>query len=98
MVKKTPLVVFADDYGRHPSSCQHLIRCLLPTRKVLWVNTIGTRRPSLSMEDMKRGLEKLRHWQHPTSIRSGDGPIVYSPPMLPSFSSGIARTLNATIL
>ena len=24
------LVVFSDDWGRHPSSCQHLIRRLLP--------------------------------------------------------------------
>ena len=24
------LLVFADDWGRHPSSCQHLVRELLP--------------------------------------------------------------------
>ena len=29
-VTRPPLLVFSDDWGRHPSSCQHLIRHLLP--------------------------------------------------------------------
>ena len=33
-----PLLVFADDWGRHPSSCQHLIQELLPQYQVTWVN------------------------------------------------------------
>src|SRR5262245_8337679 len=40
-----PLLVFSDDWGRHPSSCQHLIRRLRQDFPVLWVNTIGTRQP-----------------------------------------------------
>ena len=39
---ETSFLVFADDWGRHPSSCQHLIRQLLARYPVLWVNTIGT--------------------------------------------------------
>lgn len=98
MYKKTPLVIFADDYGRHPSSCQHLINCMIAHREVLWINTIGTRRLSLSMDDMKRGLEKIRQWQHFATKPTANGPIVYNPPMLPSFSSRVARKLNANIL
>ena len=30
------LVVFSDDWGRHPSSAQHLIRQLLPRYQVDW--------------------------------------------------------------
>ena len=41
----TQLIVFADDWGRHPSSSQHLVRELLPQYPTLWVNTVGTRRP-----------------------------------------------------
>ena len=36
------LLAFADDWGRHPSSCQHLIGQILDRREVLWVNTIRT--------------------------------------------------------
>ena len=57
-----PLLVFADDWGRHPSSCQHLIRQLLPRRPVWWVNTIGTRPPRLDWGTVKRAAGKLRGW------------------------------------
>ena len=56
------LVVFSDDWGRHPSSCQHLIRNLLDRYPVLWVNTIGTRAPRFDVQTMKRVTEKLRQW------------------------------------
>jgi glycosyltransferase involved in cell wall biosynthesis len=54
------LLVFADDWGRHPSSCQHLVRKLLPEHEVWWVNTIGTRAPTLNLATAARGWEKLR--------------------------------------
>lgn len=56
------LLVFSDDWGRHPSSCQHLIRNLLDRYPVLWVNTIGTRAPRLDMQTMRRVAEKMRQW------------------------------------
>ena len=56
------LLIFSDDWGRHPSSCQHLTRQLLDRYKVLWVNTIGTRAPRLDMETAKRVTGKLRQW------------------------------------
>ncbi len=66
-----PLLVFADDWGRHPSSCQHLIRQLLPRRAVWWVNTIGTRPPRLDWGTVKRAAGKLRGWMGFGSIRVG---------------------------
>ena len=56
------LVIFSDDWGRHPSSCQHLTRQLLDRYQVLWVNTIGTRAPRLDVATAKRVAEKLRQW------------------------------------
>ena len=56
------LVVFSDDWGRHPSSCQHLVGHLLDRYSTLWVNTIGTRPPKLSREDLGKGFVKLRQW------------------------------------
>ena len=56
------LLVFSDDWGRHPSSCQHLVRNLLDQYPVLWVNTIGTRAPRFDIQTVKRVAEKLRQW------------------------------------
>src|SRR5207302_2031672 len=59
--ERVPLLVFADDWGRHPSSCQHLVRHLLPRREVVWVNTI-MRPPRLDLATLRRGGEKVRQW------------------------------------
>lgn len=95
-----PLLVFADDWGRHPSSCQHLMRNLLGQHEVYWVNTIGTRRPRLEFATLRRGLEKIRHW-----TRSVNGATawpanlhVLNPRMWPWFGSRLSRRLNRRLL
>jgi glycosyltransferase involved in cell wall biosynthesis len=94
-----PLVVFADDWGRHPSGCQHLVRHLLPTRRVLWVNTIGTRRPRLDRATFRRGWEKLRHWGRiAPPATSHPNLTVVNPVMWPSFASALSRRLNLWLL
>ena len=58
-------LVFAEDWGRHPSSTQHIFRCLLANSEtVYWVNSIGLRRPRIS--DGKRIFEKLKQVIKPT--------------------------------
>jgi hypothetical protein len=104
----SPLLVFSDDWGRHPSSCQHLVRRLLGTREVVWVNTIGTRPPRLDMRTARRVLEKLDHWRRPASVPTGAArggesapaaaPTVIAPRMWPSFASTPSRRLNRRML
>jgi glycosyltransferase involved in cell wall biosynthesis len=97
----TPLLVFADDWGRHPSSAQHLVRRLLPRRPVTWVNTIGTRPPRLDLLTLRRGLEKLRHWARPRPgpiADTGLSPTVLSPRMWPWQSSRLDRAVNRRLL
>jgi glycosyltransferase involved in cell wall biosynthesis len=56
---KADLVAFGEDWGRHPSSTQHLIKRIGIDRQVLWVNSIGMRRPQLTVHDMQRALAKV---------------------------------------
>ena len=98
-----PLVVFADDWGRHPSSCQHLVRHLLGSRSITWVNTIGTRPPRLDLGTARRAAGKLRGWASPKSratsaAGTGPAPRVISPKMWPSFASRFGRGLNRRLL
>ncbi len=66
-------LIFSDDWGRHPSSCQHLMRCLMEIggHRVFWVNTIGTRPPRLDLLTLRRGMEKIRSW---VGASRADGP------------------------
>jgi len=99
-----PLFVFADDWGRHPSSCQHLIGRLLDDRRVIWVNTIGTRTPRLDWATASRAGEKLAQWLSPRrrgaagGERSHPNLTVLNPRMWPSFANPLARWLNRELL
>ena len=73
LIDSPSLLVFSDDWGRHPSSCQHLVRHLVPERHVWWINTIGMRAPTMDRGTVRRGLEKLRAWSRGRQIR-GRGP------------------------
>jgi glycosyltransferase involved in cell wall biosynthesis len=99
-----PFLVFADDWGRHPSSCQHLMRQLLGRHDVYWVNTIGTRSPRLDWATAQRAAEKLRQWLRrgrsvpPAVGAAGPQPRVLNPRMWPWFGSAFSRRLNRALL
>src|SRR5262249_40355954 len=95
------LLVFSDDWGRHPSSCQHLIRQLLGRYQVVWVNTIGMRTPRLDWATVSRGLGKVRHWTRPKGGSAAplpEGLRVVSPRMWPWCGSRFSRWLNRKLL
>ncbi len=107
--RKPRLVVFSDDWGRHPSSAQHLVAKLLADFDVDWVNTVGTRRPNLSVHDLKRAAEKLKSWLQPASGAMAEpatpapsselpSPTVHSPMHWPGFGSRLERALNKRLL
>jgi len=54
------IVVFGEDWGAHPSSTQHLVARLARDRDVIWVNSIGLRRPRLDRRDLGRVVAKLK--------------------------------------
>ncbi|RJP61771.1 MAG: glycosyltransferase family 1 protein [Candidatus Auribacter fodinae] len=87
-------IVFSDDWGRHPSSCQHIFSVISQRHKVLWVNTVGMRVPTLSQGyDMSRSLEKIKSWFLPLK-RHNENLCAYSPFMLPFQDNRAVDVLN----
>jgi glycosyltransferase involved in cell wall biosynthesis len=101
-VEKTrpALLVFADDWGRHPSSCQHLVRHLLGQFQVYWVNTIGMREPGLNWGTVGRGFEKVWSWlrRSRTRVLLPRHLKVLNPKMWPWFTRPFDRGLNRELL
>jgi glycosyltransferase involved in cell wall biosynthesis len=95
-----PLFVFSDDWGRHPSSCQHLVRQFLDRHEVYWINTIGTRKPRLDLATIRRGFSKARQWLAGSGKRDAlpANLRVRNPWMWPSFGSRFGRWLNLRLL
>lgn len=92
-------VVFSDDWGEHPSSCQHIFRHIAKNHRVLWVNTIGMRNPTLSWKDARKILVKASKMfgnkRKPENARADDNITVCQPFMLPGSRSRVVRALNA---
>lgn len=88
-----PWFVISDDWGRHPTSCQHLIRHLLPEQPVTWANMIGTRRPVLDWSTIRRGFEKLGQWLRPADALPENLRVV-SPKVWPGFGRPLERRFN----
>ena len=66
MLQDKNFIIFSDDWGRHPFSCQHLMEHFLEAgNRILWVNTIGLRTPRLTVYDLTRSLQKITSWLRP---------------------------------
>lgn len=101
MLEGLSLLVFADDWGLHPSSAQHLFRRFLAGNRVVWVNTIGLRLPRPSWYDFRKVLGKLRTWSRPRHDHppdAGPRPEVHDVPLVPLPLGRVARALNARLL
>jgi glycosyltransferase involved in cell wall biosynthesis len=106
--ERPDFVVFSDDWGEHPSSCQHLFRQIARDHRVIWVNTVGMRAPKLTLGDVRRAYLKVRKMLLPagpqaaasgaaavSSLSAGLDLHVLQPPMIPLPSSSLARRFNA---
>lgn len=90
-------VVFGPDWGRHPSTSQHLFTEMLRTHPVIWVETVGLRLPRLSLRDLRRTWQKLMDYATGRRRRVGSvqpGLSVVSPLTLPFTQFGLVRKFN----
>ena len=92
-----PVICFGEDWNRHPGAAQDIMERLSATRKVLWIDSLGLRRPRLTLDDGKRVLSKIGKWLRGAKTASPTV-MVYTPLVLPFYGSKVARAINALIL
>ncbi len=112
--KNRPLIVFGEDWGAHPSSTQHLVKVLGQTRPVIWLNSIGLRKPKLTCHDLVRLFNKVKSFivNQPTNTKENnkakDGHntdnntnshfIIINPLVIPCANSWFSLKLSKVIL
>jgi glycosyltransferase involved in cell wall biosynthesis len=94
---KPEFIVFSDDWGRHPSSCQHLFARISREHRVLWVDTIGLRSAKADSFTLFRGIEKLRKWARPLR-RVHENLWVLAPIMLPAAGDDFLARVNGKLV
>lgn len=91
------VLCFSNDWSGDPLSRTHLMRLLARENRILWVNSIGYRRPTASRADAGRALEKLRAASEP--IREVEPNLfVVSPLIVPLYDRAGVRAANRILL
>ena len=109
--KNRPLIVFGEDWGAHPSSTQHIVKILGQNRQIIWLNSIGLRKPKLTLHDVSRLFNKVKSFivNQQKSNKTKDGSsnsndnnnsqfIIINPLVIPCANSWLSLKLSKTIL
>jgi len=97
MIEGHDIICFSNDWDSDPLSKKHIMLRLAKSNRVLWINSIGNRRPTASARDLKRIIKKLKDFTR-GQRQVGDRIFVYSPIAVPLLSSSFARWLNRKAL
>jgi glycosyltransferase involved in cell wall biosynthesis len=93
-----PIIAFAKDWNEDPTSNHHVLRELAKSRRVLWLNSIATRKPELaSARDLGKIRRKLGEFARGATNVEHDL-WVATPLALPFPHSPAARAVNRRIL
>ena len=91
------IVCFANDWQSDPTSKHQVMKILSRTNRVLWINSIGLRRPGATAQDASRIVSKLRKFlQGPVEMERDL--YVLTPIAIPFHNLPGVSTVNAWLL
>ena len=91
------MLCFSHDWSGDPLSKTHLMRLLAKDNRVLWVNSIGYRAPSVSGRDLKRAFQKVKA----ATSRTGEverNIFVLNPLAIPAYGVPAMQKVNRQLL
>jgi glycosyltransferase involved in cell wall biosynthesis len=94
----TPIIAFSKDFHEDHTSNHHVLRELAKTRRVLWLNSLATRKPDLgSARDLGKIKRKLTEFSK-GAVNVENDLWVATPLVLPLPQSELAQKTNRQIL
>ncbi len=91
------IVCFPQDWTGDPLSKTHIMRILARDNRILWVNSIGLRAPSVSKADLSRSFEKLARVIKPVE-EVEPNLFVMNPLTIPAYGNSVIKAFNASSL
>lgn len=97
MISGQNIICFANDWDADPTSKHQVMRVLAQRNQVLWVNSIGLRRPGVSTQDAFRIIKKIRQFFR-GAVTVHANLHVITPLVIPFHSHALARMMNARLI
>ena len=99
MISKRDIIIFNDDWGRFPSTLQHVAKVLMENdNRLFWIGSLGLRQPKLNLTDIKRAIQKLLSIvkkKKPTENDSEKKPILIHPFVIPLHDFELIKKINS---
>jgi glycosyltransferase involved in cell wall biosynthesis len=97
MIEGKDIILFSNDWGGDPLSKHQIALRLARKNRVLWVNSMGNRNPTVSAHDLRRVVKKL--WQFCRGCRPVANNIFrFCPLVIPFHGNRAARWINRRLL
>ena len=97
MIEGKDIILFSNDWGGDPLSKHQIALRFAKKNRVLWVNSMGNRNPTVSAHDLRRVIKKL--WQFSRGCRPVANNIFrFCPLVLPFHGNRAARWINRRLL
>ncbi len=93
-----PIIAFSKDWHEDPTSNHHVLRELAKTRRVLWLNSIATRRPVMSSARDRAKIRRKLTEVARGAVRIENDLWVATPLVLPLPGSAAAAAINRRIV
>lgn len=99
MIKGRDIIIFSDDWGRYPSTLQHIGKILANYNRIIWVGSLGLRQPKLSLIDIKRFVEKFKRIFFKKKRSSNNKNVIeFNPAIIPFHDWALVRKINSVLL
>ena len=97
MIEGNDIIIFSNDWGGDPLSKHQIALRLARKNRILWVNSMGNRNPTVSAHDLRRAGKKL--WHFFRGCRPvADNIFRFCPLVLPFHGSRVAQWINRWFL
>src|SRR5579863_2164902 len=97
MLEGHDIICFSNDWDGDPLSKKHIVLRLAKKNRILWVNSLGNRNPTVSTHDLRRAWKKLQDCSKGCR-RVAENVFVFSPLLIPFHASRLARWVNERLL
>lgn len=97
MIEGHNIICFSNDWNGDPLSKKHIMRRLASKNRILWVNSMGSRNPTLSKGDFRRILNKLTDAARGCR-KVAENIYVFPPLTVPFLRNRLARSINKICL
>lgn len=97
MLFEQDIICFANDWDSDPLSKKHIMTILAKHNRILWINSIGNRNPTVNKSDFGRIIKKL--FQFTKGLNHVEENIwIFTPLVLPFHGLRLARVINQILL